>query len=265
LCGCGGGMDNYYSRPFLTNVTFSSNHGTFPGGGMYNYESSPTLMDVTFITNSSADGGGMCNDNSNPTLTDVTFSGNSATYAGGMENFESSPSLTNVTFSGNSVNSSWTDPDFSGGGMGNYESNPRLTNVTFSGNSASYNGGGMYNEFSNPQISNTIFWGNTASNAGAQIDNESSSSPSVSYSVVQGGYAAGTHIITTDPMLGTLGDYGGFTQTIPLLPGSYAIDTGNDTACPAIDQRGVSHPQGYCDIGAFEAIIYSIYLPLILR
>ena len=78
-----------------------------------------------------------------------------------------------------------------------------------------------------------------------------------------------------DPNLGTLGDYGGPTQTIPLLPGSSAIDavpTGtasNQTVClnasgdpivhasnPEIvstDQRGVPRPQGdNCDIGAYE-------------
>ena len=73
---------------------------------------------------------------------------------------------------------------------------------------------------------------------------------------MQGGCPAGstcTNIITTDPLLGTLGNYGGFTQTIPLLAGSSAIDTGNDAVCPATDQRGVTRPQGaHCDIGAYE-------------
>lgn len=58
--------------------------------------------------------------------------------------------------------------------------------------------------------------------------------------------------------LGTLGDYGGPTQTIPLMPGSVAIDAiplGNQ-GCAAganVDQRGVTRPQGpRCDIGAYE-------------
>ena len=106
-------------------------------------------------------------------------------------------------------------------------------------------------------IRNTIFWGNTAATDGAQIYNDSST-PIVSDSVVQGGCPAGstcTNIITTDPLLGTLGNYGGFTQTIPLLPGSSAIDTGNDATCAATDQRGVTRPQGaHCDIGAYEYV-----------
>ncbi len=67
----------------------------------------------------------------------------------------------------------------------------------------------------NPTIRNTIFWGNTAPGGGAQIW-DSDSTPSVSDSVIQGGYAGGTNILTTDPLLGVLGNYGGFTQTIPI-------------------------------------------------
>ena len=47
---------------------------------------------------------------------------------------------------------------------------------------------------------------------------------------------------------------GGFTQTMALLAGSSAIDTGNPSFCPAADQRGVYRPQGFaCDIGAYES------------
>jgi hypothetical protein len=54
-------------------------------------------------------------------------------------------------------------------------------------------------------------------------------------------------------MLGPLGAKGGPTKTLALLPGSPATDAGSDTACPSVDQRGVSRPQGsHCDIGAFE-------------
>ena len=124
--------------------------------------------------------------------------------------------------------------------MYNYSSSPTLTNVTFSGNSADYGGGGMDNVSSVPRIRNTILWGNTAP-TDAQIFNYygipgASSTPDVSDSVVQGGCPTGSicsNIITTDPKLGPLGSYGGSTPTIPLLPGSFAIDAGNDTICQA--------------------------------
>ncbi|HKE47858.1 MAG TPA: choice-of-anchor Q domain-containing protein [Rhodanobacteraceae bacterium] len=58
-----------------------------------------------------------------------------------------------------------------------------------------------------------------------------------------------------DPLLGTIGDYGGLTWTIPLLDGSPAIDHGNNIAQLATDQRGSGFARdvgGGPDIGAFE-------------
>jgi hypothetical protein len=69
----------------------------------------------------------------------------------------------------------------------------------------------------------------------------------------------------TEPLLGTLGNNGGPTQTIPELLGSPTIDAGNPTGCKnwygkllTIDQRGYLRPGEYkqdkrCDIGAYES------------
>ncbi len=246
---CGGGMYNYTSNPTLMNVTFSDNSAGQEGGGMYNDTSHLiSLTNVTFNNNSATYGGGIYNFTSNHPLTNVTFNNNSATYGGGMYNFTSSTHLINVTFSDNSAVSE-------GGGMYNDTSAPNLWNVTFSDNSAVSEGGGMYNVTSAPIIYNAIFWGNTAP-SGAQIYNFTAGVPIVRDSVVEGDCPTGstcTNIIPADPMLGTLGNYGGFTKTIPLLAGSSAINTGDDGVCPPTDQRGVSRPQGsHCDIGAFE-------------
>jgi hypothetical protein len=51
--------------------------------------------------------------------------------------------------------------------------------------------------------------------------------------------------------VGPLANNGGSTLTHALLAGSQAIDMGDDTACPATDQRGFGR-NGICDIGAFE-------------
>src|SRR5215471_10404559 len=67
----------------------------------------------------------------------------------------------------------------------------------------------------------------------------------------------------TNPRLGTLGYYGGPTQTIPLLAGSPAIDAGNPSGCTdrlghllRTDQRGLPRPdtedKSGCDMGAYE-------------
>jgi predicted outer membrane repeat protein len=293
---CGGGMANLSSsNPTLTGVIFSGNQatanaGSGKGGGLYNEDSSPVLENVTFTSNATMGvygrGGGMYNFSGNPSLTNVTFNGNTATNrggglyteasdlvlervtfsnnassrnGGGMYNDSGSPTLTNVTFSGNSA-------EAYGGGMWNSSGSPILTNVTFSDNSADEFGGGMYNDpgtspIHNSQIRNAIFWGNSAEDGGAQISGGNNTS-TVSDSVVQAGCPAGsacTRILTADPRLGTLGDYGSFTQTIPLQAGSSAIDAGNDATCATTDQRGIARPHGaYCDIGAFE-----YYTPII--
>ena len=62
----------------------------------------------------------------------------------------------------------------------------------------------------------------------------------------------GTIASPLDPLLAPLGDYGGPTQTMALLPGSPAIGAGIVGAGITTDQRGV--PRGsVVDIGAFQA------------
>jgi uncharacterized delta-60 repeat protein len=66
-------------------------------------------------------------------------------------------------------------------------------------------------------------------------------------------FSAPSSLNDLDPLLGPLADNGGSTPTMALLPGSTAIDAGDDSVCPPTDQRGVPRPQGVtCDIGAFE-------------
>jgi predicted outer membrane repeat protein len=286
--GCGGGLHNRNSNLVVNNVTFSGNLARIGGGGMFNYNSNPEMTLVTFNNNSAGWGGGMYNGNSNITIRNANFIGNSATGNGGgicnvSDSFssDSSPIITNTTFSENSaysgggiynsnigsptiINVTFSDNSASyGGGMFNYHSNTSINNTTFSNNWGS-TGGAMYNDDqSQPFINNSIFWGNSAWQE-AEIYNFNSS-PTLSNSVVENGYD-GTNIITSDPLLGPLGNYGGFTQTIPIFPGSSATDNADPVTCPSTDQRGISRPQGTgCDIGAYEARFYSIFLPLVRR
>jgi hypothetical protein len=81
-----------------------------------------------------------------------------------------------------------------------------------------------------------------------------------------GPFTATGDLTNTNPLLGTLGNYGGPVLTLPLLPGSPAIDAGDDTACPPTDARGTHRPQGpHCDMGAYEAVIRYRYMPIIQR
>ncbi len=245
----------------LDNVTIQNGHPYSNseynyGAGMYNNNASPEITNCTFANNSALDGGGMYNYGYNgtcsPTLTNCTFSGNSAKYfGGGMYNSASSPELTNCTFSGNSTS-------FDGGGMHNSASSPELTNCTFSGNSVSRYGGGIYNYESSPTLTNCILWGNTASSSGNEIYNSNSTcKPTIDTCIIEGGYSSNgiyTNIITSDPKLMTLGNYGGAVQTMAVASGSSAISAGKVIEGVTTDARGVVRSVTAPTIGAYEYV-----------
>ncbi|UCF42772.1 MAG: right-handed parallel beta-helix repeat-containing protein, partial [Planctomycetota bacterium] len=218
--GAGGGMLNYYCSPTVTKCTFTGNEAGYDGGGMWNYGSSPTVTNCTFSGNSAANNcGGMCNNDSSPTVTNCTFSGNQAGgTGGGMLNWYSNSTVTNCMFNGNSANQY-------GGGMCSEHSSPTVTNCTFSGNSATDVGGGMYNYVSsNPTITNCIFWGNTAT-SGPEIYDDASSSTTVSFSDVAGGWT-GPGNINADPLF--VDAAGGDLRLSSVA--SPCVDTGDNSA-----------------------------------
>jgi len=251
----GGGIFNIEnSNPVVANCTFNSNLANMYGGGMYNDNSSPTVTNCIFSNNSARDcGGGMLNYVSNPTVTNCTFSANwvvfDSGFGGGMENFSSSPMVTNCTFTGNTAQ--W------GGGMDNYtvdyppgvNSSPTVTNCIFSNNSARDWGGGMCNITARTTVINCTFSNNTAGIDGGGMRNwlnssttvtncilwgdmpdelfNKSSTATVTYSDVQGGYS-GAGNIDADPCFidAVSGDF-------RLKAGSPCIDAGNNNAIPA--------------------------------
>jgi len=240
----GGGMYNLgNSNPSVTNCTFSGNTAVTYGGGMHNSNNaSPTMTNCTFTENlAEASGGGMYNSlDSLPTVESCTFLGNSAANGGGMYNYDSSPTVTNSTFSGNTAT-------FWGGGMYNESSSsPAITNCTFTENSASYYGGGIRNkDNSKPTVTNSILWRD-----GPDEIFNSFSSPSVTYSDIQGGYT-GTGNINADPMFvePANGDF-------HLKQGSPCIDTGTSSGAPSTDFEGDPRPQGAgYDMGADEYVV----------
>jgi hypothetical protein len=96
---------------------------------------------------------------------------------------------------------------------------------------------------------NTILAGNSPSNCSGTIADAGHNLSSDNSCAFTG---AGS-LNSTDPMLGPLADNGGPTLTMALLPGSPAIDAGDDTAAPPTDQRGFPRPFGVAsDIGAYE-------------
>lgn len=266
LAGPGGGMYVLNGNPSVDHVLFSNNSGG-AGGGLYTDHSSPSVTNVIFYGNSAWNGAGFSNANySNPEFTNVLFNSNIASNIGGaIENdYHANLTLTNVTLVNNTAVNS-------GGGVWNADnSNITLINVTITSNSGAY-GGGIYNNMSgNITLRNSILWGNIPD----QILDGYGSSHTATYSDIQGVTVnPGAGNINLDPQLGLLGNYGGSIQVVPLQPNSPAINKVPTSQCLdkyggllTYDQRGVTRPQGCaCDMGAFEIIMLSTFLPIINR
>jgi hypothetical protein len=103
---------------------------------------------------------------------------------------------------------------------------------------------------------NTIVSGNTSGGAPGDITGTLASGSSYNLIGAGGGLANGVNgnlVGITNPLLATLGNYGGTTQTMPPIPGSPAIDAGGFTTLTN-DQRGLPRPVGAAaDIGSVES------------
>lgn len=143
----------------------------------------------------------------------------------------------------------------------------KITNSTIVNNHASWGGGGIAGGAG--ILSNTIVANNTADNGGHGwniIQNCTNTftdgGNNLQYPAKNPNDGNDKNCVASptiaQPQLGPLANNGGPTQTMALLPGSPAINTGNNATCAASpvnnkDQRGVPRPSGAnCDIGAFE-------------
>jgi hypothetical protein len=259
----------------LTNVTLTNN----TGGGLSNiFGSTATLTDVTIAGNTvQGSGAGIANGGGGTaTLTNVTLSNNTASggspgdpfvaaLGGGISNV-GTLTLSNVTVSGNRA-------DHGGGGIANLVvsvgdgfggrvdliGSLTLTNVTISNNTGggilgvdgtSFGAGKSSAQLRNTIVANSPSAGNcsgspgTITSLGHNLDSGSTC-----------GFTGPGDLSNTDPKLGLLQNNGGFTLTHALLPGSPAINAGDNSGCPPTDQRGITRPQGAaCDIGAYEFV-----------
>ena len=163
----------------------------------------------------------------------------------------------NSTFYSNSVHNILSAQPWDvawGGGIANHGT-MTVTNSTFYGNRAADSGDGIYNG-GIATLCNTIVADNCAggvTDGGHNLEDANTC-----------GFVHTQSLTNTNPLLGPLGDYGGAVPTTPLLPGSPAIDAGDDVTCPATDTRGIVRPFGpHCDIGAFEAdyTVRRLFLP----
>jgi hypothetical protein len=286
----GGGINNSGTLT-LTNSTVSGNWapipcvhffvfceiraGTASGGGIYN--SGALTISNSIISGNhagsycngnpcSAFGGGIYNRGTAMIIKNSTLTGNSAGTAcstsihcqvgvgGAFYTFGGTVTLNNSTVSGSSAYRCSGVCGGTGGAIVNGSGNLAMNNSTVSGNSA----GGIFNG-GTATLQNSIVANNSGTNCGGTITSHG-------YNLSSDGSCAFSNSgdrNNTNPVLGTLGYYGGPTPTIPLLTGSPAIDAGNPSGCTDVhgnllktDQRGAPRPNledtGGCDMGAYE-------------
>ncbi|WP_199326055.1 beta strand repeat-containing protein [Nostoc parmelioides] len=272
----GGGIYNNNGTVYLRNGSTISNNQALNGGGILN---SGTLitMDSTISNNNSGSGGGIYNFDT-LTVINTTVSNNSARGSGGGiqgNGSFSSIALVNTTISGNTAGSGGGGIDSTGGSVTN------ILNSTITNNTAGILGGGGIRGSAN--LRNTIVAGNFGNydfqGTGKDIQgavNGNNYNLIGSLAGASGTVGTGTDIVNPNPGLGPLQNNGGLTLTNALLPGSPAINAGNNNLIPAdtqdldgdgdtteptpFDQRGLARlVGGTVDIGAFE--VQSATLP----
>jgi hypothetical protein len=263
----------------VTNCTFSNNRtiggagrgGSMAGNGGAIYNSTTaTIVGTTFNGNSAIGGTGAPVDLATSTagsngkgggifsmgtisLMNCTFYRNMA-LGGNGQNFAGFPTtdggpgeggaiyMSSETFAATNLT---FDENFAKGGLGGRS--PFMTNSDgTSEGGAIYVSAGTAASVVNTILANSSSGSNcfgTLTDAGHNISSDASCS-----------FSAAGSLNGTDPKLGPLGNYGGPTETIPLLSGSPAIDAADTVVCPTVDQRGIPRPYGAgCDIGAFES------------
>lgn len=248
--------------------------GTASGGGIYN--SGALIISNSIISGNHA--GSYCNGNPCVALggglynrgtlmiQNSTLTGNSVSTAcgpslpcqvgrgGAFYSIGTAVMLTNSTVTGSAAYRCSGTCGGTGGAVVNGSGKLIVNNSTISGNSA----GGIVNH-GTVTVQNSIMAKNAGKNCAGLVTSHG-------YNLSSDGSCAFSNAgdrDNTNPMLGTLGYYGGATPTIPLLTGSPAIDAGNPSGCTdslghllKSDQRGFPRPDpedtGGCDMGAFE-------------
>jgi hypothetical protein len=254
----GGGLytTTFGGTVLVERTTFTGNHTTGVGGALYDTFSSLTIDASTVADNTASSGGGLYTYGAQVTVRASTFSGNTASDGGAVIVSSGRLDVVNSTFAGNRAGyyGGAVYADFNGGLF-------TFTSSTVAGNSAFY-GGGLAFFSGRVTLHNTLVAANTAEDSGsanlfAYITAESGSS----YNLIGPGVSQVAGLVNgvnhnqvgiTDPGLGALGDHGGPTQTMALLPGSPALNAGDPGLAGTPDQRGVVRSGG-ANVGAYQA------------
>ncbi len=232
--------------------------GNVAAGGAIRNVGTTTLSRVSLTENIAADGGAVANLASGSlNVIQSTIHGNTATNRGGgiATQDQAVTTIINSTISTNRASD--------GGGIAN--ASPSATRIEFSTvalNQANSSGGGLVGTY---QLWHSI----VASNLAPSGPDVFGSIQSDGYNLIQdlsGATGLTAEDMIANPLLGPLQPNGGPLLTHQLLPGSPAIDAGDEATLampkPVIDQRDYSRQQSTIDIGALETQIdFTISVP----
>ena len=264
--GVGGGLHIQNGEVDILRTLISENQAPAGGGIFLGNLSQPKTLALrvkvstlkrNFATaNAGPGGGGILHRSNRMTVQESAVIDNvSASSGGGIavqpfpESAFPSAALQNVTLSGNQAQV--------GGGI-SAAGDLSLRHVTLAGNHARNEGGGVdYQPLQQAQftLENSILAENTAEKAGSR--NCRTPVPQSGGVNLEDGDSCGFDgkmgQVNTDPLLRSLGDYGGETLSRTLRSSSPAIDAAARDSCLSEDQRGIQRPQGKgCDLGAVE-------------
>ncbi len=291
-------VSNTSAHVTLSRLTISHGAptGSVAGGGIIN-RGILRLNGVHITGNRACAGGGIYNTGV-LVINTSTISGNGAhqvnlcSFGAGIAN-TGTLTLNRSTISGNTVSgTSGTTGYAFGGGIYNSDSGTlTINNSTITGNvatagtgtSISPRGGGIYNSTSGKLAVNNSTISRNGARVGGNVYGPVTLQNSIVANSVTGGNCLGAvashgynlssdstcklnstgDMINTDPILGSLQNNGGPTQTMALPQGSPAVDAGNPSGCTdslghllKTDQRGKPRPDAEdtagCDIGAYE-------------
>jgi len=243
--------------------TFADNTAGEFGGALFRTADGaarPTTFDRSvFQANRAKTGGALYVQNANPlVITASTLANNVAsTAAGAADLINDNLQVTNTTFAGNVASKGV------GGALqlSNASASGFIRNATFSGNQASggpgYFSAAIFGAMTFP-VTNTVFANNLSKDGGSPMQcffSPGSGTDDMQWPIKRpvGGLndnSCITGIRFADPLLGALGNNGGYTPTI--VPGSSSPLRKAGHNCPATDQRGVARNTAQCTIGAVE-------------
>jgi CSLREA domain-containing protein len=154
------------------------------------------------------------------------------------------PSVEHATITGNALSGLGTAGAASGGGAGSGPT-PGSAGSSFLGTNGAAASGGAVFAFNQTTLRNSIVAANAAPSCAGTVQN---GDHDISFGDAT---CPGANV---DPLLATLADNGGPSQTRLPGPGSPALDAVPAGAfCPLTDQRGATRPHGGgCEIGAYE-------------